>query len=446
MSDSLLITNALAVNEGRVFETDLWVRGQRIERLASDLSSVSADRVIDANGRYLLPGMIDDQVHFRDPGQPEKGTFRSESAASVVGGTTTVMDMPNNQPPVVTRERLEEKIARASGEMYTNHAFYFGATNRNPDETAKLDASRACGLKIFMGASTGNMLVDDPKALGRHFADCPILIATHCEDTPMIEATLKTYQEKYGADIPLACHPLIRSREACLASSSKAIELARRHDAQLHVLHLTTRDELPQFQSGPIEGKQITAEACVHHLLLTDADYEQYGGRIKCNPAIKEAADRDALRQAVREDRIDVIATDHAPHTLSDKEGAYHEIGAGLPYTQHALVMLLELVHQDVLSLAQAVHKVTHAPAIRYRLKDRGYLREGCFADLVLADLSVTDVIDPADVRHHVGWSAFEGQTVHARIDTTVVSGRVVWDQGQLFGEPAGQLLEFTRR
>ena len=445
MSDSCLIVNATAANEGRVFETDLLVRGSRIEKIGPDLSAESADQILDAAGLHLLPGMIDDQVHFRDPGQPQKGTFQSESRASVAGGTTTVMDMPNNQPPVVTLAQLEEKLARAGGAMHANYAFYFGATNTNTDEVRRLDPRRACGLKIFMGASTGDMLVDDPRALEQHFSASPILIATHCEDTPMIEKALAEHLGKYGEHIPMHCHAQIRSREACLASSSKAVELARRFGSRLHVLHLTTADELPQFDIGPIEGKRITAEVCVHHLVFTDADYPQYGGRIKCNPSIKTKADRDALRQAVREDRIDVIATDHAPHLLSEKEGAYQEVAAGLPITQHALPMLLELAHQGVFDLPQVVQKTAHAPAQCYAVRDRGFLREGYYADLVLADLSATVRVAPEEVLHRCGWSAFEGQQLHARIETTMVSGRIAYRNGQLASPSAGMQLEFIR-
>ena len=445
MSDSCLIVNATAVNEGRVFETDLLVRGPRIEKMGPDLSGEPADQVLDAAGLHLLPGMIDGQVHFRDPGQPEKGSFRTESRAAVAGGTTTVMDMPNNQPPVVTLERLEEKLERAAGAMHANYAFYFGATNDNVDEARRLDPRKTCGLKIFMGASTGNMLVDDPRALERHFAGCPTLIATHCEDTPMIEAALAEHVRRYGEEIPMRCHARIRSREACLASSSMAVGLARKSGSRLHVLHLTTADELPQFGTGPVDGKRITAEVCVHHLVFTDADYARHGGRIKCNPSIKSEADRDALRQAVREDRIDVIATDHAPHLLSEKEGPYREVAAGLPMTQHALPMLLELVHQGVFSLPQVAHKASHAPARCYAVRDRGFLREGYFADLVLVDLAVAKQVEPEEVLHQCGWSAFEGRTLHARVDATLVSGRVAYRDGQEIPPPAGMRVEFDR-
>ncbi len=444
MPSSFLIVNATAVNEGGVFETDVLVRGERIAKLGADLSGEAADQVIDAAGLHMLPGMIDGQVHFREPGQEHKATFRSESRAAVAGGTTTVMDMPNNQPPVTTLAQLEAKSARAAGAMHTNYAFYFGATNDNLDEVRRLDPRQTCGLKIFMGSSTGNMLVDDPQALESLFADCPTLIATHCEDTPMIEAALAEHVQRYGEQIPMHCHVQIRSREACLASSSLAVGLAKRHGSRLHVLHLTTADELAQFEPGPIEGKRITAEACVHHLVFSDADYAQHGGRIKCNPSIKTAADREVLRAAIREDRIDVIATDHAPHLLSEKEGPYSEVAAGLPITQHALPMLLELVAQGVFSLPQVVHKAAHAPALCYGVQERGFLREGYFADLVLADLSAPQQVVPEDVLHKCGWSAFEGQQLRARIDATLVSGRVAWRMGQVAEPAAGMPLQFA--
>ncbi len=443
MSDTCLIVNATAVNEGRVFETDLLIRDAHIEKMGTDLSSEAADQVIDASGLHLLPGMIDGQVHFREPGQAHKATFRSESRAAVAGGITSVMDMPNNHPPIITRERLQEKLARAQGAMHTNYAFYFGAANTNLDEVSRLDPSQVCGLKIFMGASTGDMLVDDPVALEGMFAESPVLIATHCEDTPMIEAELARHVERYGEHIPMECHVQIRSREACLASSSKAVELARKHGARLHVLHLTTGDELHLFEPGAVENKRITAEVCVHHLVFAEEDYAQHGGRIKCNPSIKTSADREALRQALRENQIDVIATDHAPHLLSEKEGDYREVAAGLPFVQHALPMVLELAHQGMLELPEAVHKVAHAPALCYGVRERGFLREGYFADLTLVDLSGVWPVQPEEVLHQVGWSAFEGQQLHARIDRTWVSGQLAYAEGRVTPEALGQRLEF---
>ena len=446
MSDRLLILNATAVNEGRVFETDLLAADGRIAVLGPDLSGRPADTVIDAAGLHLLPGMIDDQVHFREPGPAHIGNFRAESAAAVAGGTTSVMDMPNNRPPVTDRDALAAKFARAESVMHTNYSFYLGATNANAAETARAHETPACGLKIFMGASTGDMLVDDPDALAAHFAGCRLLIATHCEDTPTIEANIAAYEARHGPDIPLEYHPLIRSREACLKSSTLAIELARAHGARLHVLHLTTADELALFAPGPCADKRITAEVCIHHLVFCDEDYAGYGARIKCNPAIKTAADRAALRAALREDRIDVIATDHAPHLLADKRKAvYREAPAGLPYIQHALTALLELVHQGELALEDAVRKIAHAPAECYRLADRGFLREGYWADLTLVDLAAEQTLSEDGVLHQCGWSAFDGRAAHARVDTTVVSGRIACRDGKV-REAAGRPLEFAGR
>ncbi len=445
MSASYLIVNATAVNENQVFETDLLVRDGRIEKLGADLSAESADEVIDASGLHLLPGMIDDQVHFRDFDQSHKATFKSESRASVAGGTTSVMEMPNNQPPVITNARLDDKLARAAGAMHANYAFYMGATNDNIEEVRRLDPEKACGLKIFMGASTGSMLVDDPQALEQLFADSPVLIATHCEDTPMIEAALAEHVERYGDDIPMHCHVQIRSREACWASSSMAVDLAKRHGSRLHVLHLTTADEMVLFEPGPLEGKRITAEVCVHHLVFSEEDYAQHGGRLKCNPAVKTMADRDTLRQAVREDRIDVIATDHAPHLLSEKEGVYQNVLAGLPMTQHAFPMLLELAQRGIFELPQIVHKTAHAPALCYGVRERGFLREGYYADLVLVDLQASEEVKPGEALHKCGWSVFEGQTLRARIDTTFVSGQIAYRNGMVTEPAVGMQLRFAR-
>ena len=444
MPGRLLILNATAVNEGRTFETDLLVSGSRIEEIGPNLSARQADETLDAAGLHLLPGMIDDQVHFREPGDVSSADFTTESRAAVAGGTTSVMDMPNNRPPITDFDRLARKIARGAGRMHTNYAFYFGATNHNTEATAQLHDQPVCGLKIFMGASTGDMLVDSEEALRLHFSRCRTLIATHCEHTPTIKAAQAEFAERYGADIPVSCHPEIRSRQACLTSSSHAVELARTHGSRLHVLHLTTADELGLFETGDCTGKRITAEVCVHHLVFCDEDYERYGARIKCNPAIKGAADRAALRAALAEDRIDVIATDHAPHLLHRKALPYADSPAGLPYIQHALPMVLELAAQGVLSLERAVHKTSHAPALCYGVEERGFLREGYHADLVLVDLRAPVRIGDAALLHRCGWSAFEGLEVRARVDTTIVSGRIAYRDGAVRA-PRGLPLGFVR-
>ncbi len=441
----LLISNARMVNEGQVKEGDLLVVDGRIEQIGAGISAPDA-KVIDAAGQVLMPGMIDDQVHFREPGVTYKADMATESHAAIAGGITSYMEMPNTNPQTVTLERLEEKYGLAQGRAWGNHAFYLGATNDNIDEIRRLAPAQTCGIKVFMGASTGNMLVDKLATLELIFADAPTLIATHCEDTPSIQANERRYREQYGDEIPMRFHPLIRSEEACWKSSSMAVDLARRHGTRLHVLHLTTARELALFDAGPISGKRITAEACVHHLYFSEADYAQRGSFIKCNPAIKRAEDRDALRAALAEDRLDVIATDHAPHTLEEKqESSYFKVPAGLPLVQHALAMALELVHDGILSLPQLVHKVSHGPAELFNVRERGYLREGYWADLTLVDMQTPQRVERADVLYKCGWSPLEGDTLHSRVTATVVNGELKYRDGEFFGGANGVRLEFDR-
>jgi dihydroorotase len=443
--NKLLIRNARMVNEGQVKEGDLLVVGGRIEQIGTGISAPDA-KVIDAAGQVLMPGMIDDQVHFREPGVTYKADMATESHAAIAGGITSYMEMPNTNPQTVTLERLEEKYGLAQGRAWGNHAFYLGATNDNIDEIRRLEPKQTCGIKVFMGASTGNMLVDKLETLEQIFADAPTLIATHCEDTPMIQANEQRYREQYGDEIPMRFHPLIRSEEACWKSSSMAVDLARRHGTRLHVLHLTTARELALFDAGPIGGKRITAEACVHHLYFSEADYAQRGNFIKCNPAIKRVEDRDALRAALAEDRLDVIATDHAPHTLEEKqESSYFKVPAGLPLVQHALAMALELVHDGILSLPQLVHKVSHGPAELFNVRERGYLREGYWADLTLVDMQTPQRIERADVLYKCGWSPLEGDTLRSRVTATVVNGELKYRDGEFFGGASGVRLEFDR-
>ena len=346
----MLITNARIVNEGRITEGDVLVNAGRIQRIGGSIKAPSASVVHDAQGKLLLPGMVDDQVHFREPGLMHKGDFYSESRAAAAGGITSFMEMPNTRPPTTTREALADKYQRAAGRTWANHAFYMGTTNDNLEDVKALRPGEACGVKVFMGASTGNMLVDDPKVLEAIFSSTPYLVATHCEDTPTITANEARWRERYGEQVPITAHPKIRSHEACYASSSMAVGLAKKHGTRLHVLHLTTAREMSLFEPGPVENKQITAEACIHHLSMDESLYPTLGNRIKCNPAIKSAEDRKALLQALREDRIDIIATDHAPHTLEEKSAeSYFKAPAGLPLVQHALVMALELVRQGCL-------------------------------------------------------------------------------------------------
>jgi dihydroorotase len=439
---SILIVNAHIVNEGTVSQGDVFIRDGRIERVGFGLTGQQADRVIDARGRHLLPGMIDDQVHFREPGLTHKGDIATESAAAVAGGITSFMDMPNTVPNAVTRTALADKYLLAAGRARANFAFYMGASNDNLEEIRALRPEQACGLKVFMGASTGNMLVDDPAVLERIFAESPVLIATHCEDQATIRTNENMARSQYGDDVPPAMHASIRSAESCYKSSALAVDLARRHGARLHVLHLTTAREMALFEPGPVTGKRITAEVCVHHLWLDDTHYAELGNLIKCNPSVKTPADRAALVEALGADRIDVVATDHAPHPLREKEQSYWRAPSGLPLAQHALPLLLEHHHDGTLTLETLVRKSSHAVADLFGIRDRGYIREGYWADLVLVDLHHRTEVRGDDLLYKVAWSPFEGMALRSRIHTTLVNGVVVWDDGALTGEIPGRRLE----
>ncbi|HEY0506011.1 MAG TPA: dihydroorotase, partial [Lysobacter sp.] len=441
--------NARLVNEGREFEGDLRIVNGRIDAIGTGLNARVGEDVVDAAGRRLLPGMIDDQVHFREPGLEYKADLATESAAAVAGGLTTFMDMPNTNPPTLDAAALEDKYRRAAGRAWGNFGFYLGASNDNLAAIQSLDPRSAPGIKVFMGASTGNMLVDNPDILDGIFRDAPTPIITHCEDTPMIDAELARYKAKYGDDIPAACHPDIRSREACMKSTQLALSLARRHDSRLHVLHISTADELALFERGPLvradgSRKRITAETCIHFLRFDRADYARLGHLIKCNPAIKDASDREALIQALVDDVVDVLATDHAPHTLEEKARPYTGAPSGLPLVQYALVAALELVHEGRLTTAQVVQKFAHAPAQLFDVKERGFLREGYAADLVLID-DTPFTVQREDVLSKCGWSPFEGTTFRSRIASTWVNGELAWDGRQLVGKPQGQRLAFDR-
>lgn len=446
---STLIVNARLVNEGREFDGDLRFGDGRIEQIGSGLSARAGETVIDAAGRRLLPGMIDDQVHFREPGMEYKADMAIESAAAVAGGLTSFMDMPNTNPPTLDAAALEDKYRRADGRCRANYGFYMGASNDNLADVQAIDRRATPGLKVFMGASTGNMLVDNPETLDAIFRDTPVPIITHCEDTPTIDANLAVFKAKYGDDIPVECHPDIRSREACIKSTRLALELARRHGTRLHVLHISTADELALFEQGPLiradgSRKKITAETCVHFLRFDRQDYARLGNLIKCNPAIKDAADREALIAALSDDRIDILATDHAPHTLEEKARPYAGAPSGLPLVQFALQAALELVHEGRLSTAQVVQKFAHAPAQLFDVANRGFLREGYAADLVLVDDS-PHTVQRSDVLSRCGWSPFEGATFHSRIKATWVNGLLAWDGSALVGDPGGQRLQFER-
>ncbi len=440
---SLLITNADIVNEGRRFEADVLIRDGRIEAIGGDLQHSAAQRVIDAAGRLLIPGMIDDQVHFREPGLTHKADFTTESRAAVAGGITSFMEMPNSRPPTLDLDALEAKHARAAEVSRANYSFYLGASNDNIDAIRAVRVGQCCGVKVFMGASTGNMLVDDESTLDAIFADSPLPIATHCEDTPTILANEAAFRARFGEDVPMSAHPLIRSEEACWRSSSRAVELARRHDARLHVLHITSARELDLFAPGPPTGKRITAEACVHHLYFDDRDYDQLGTLIKCNPAIKRPEDRAGILAAVADGRIDCIATDHAPHTLTEKAAGYFAAPSGLPLVQDALPSLFEHVHAGKLSIETLVTRTSHAVAECFGIEGRGYIREGCWADLTLVDLNAPYTVERDQVLAKCGWSPFEGRRFPSRIMLTLVNGEIAYENGRVLDSVRGQRLAF---
>lgn len=441
---SILITQAKVVNERHVFESDVLIKDGLITQIAPKIDAL-ADQIIDAQGQLLMPGFIDDQVHFRDPGLTTKGSIATESKAAIAGGTTTFMDMPNVKPTTTTLEALEAKYALAAQTSWANYSFYLGATNDNLEEVKRLDPNASCGVKIFMGASTGNMLVDREQALTDIFTHSPTLITTHCEDTPMIKAQEALYREKYGEKVPMVCHPDIRCREACYKSSSFAVDLAKKTGADLHVLHLTTAEEMALFEPGSVEGKKITAEACVHHLWFTDSGYETLGSLIKCNPAIKKQSDRDAVRQAVNEGRIDIIATDHAPHTWDEKQNLYFTAPAGLPQVQQSLPALLDMVHEGVFTLETVVEKIAHNVAIRYQIENRGFVKEGYVADLVLVDMNRPHTDNKADNLYKCGWSPWEGHTFKSSVISTIVNGELKYHQGKFAEFTPGQRLTFSR-
>lgn len=441
-----LIVNAKIVNEGKVTESDLLIRHERIEKIGSGLAPSGAVQVIDAGGNLLLPGIIDDQVHFREPGLTHKGDIHSESRAAVAGGITSYMEMPNTVPQTLTQEKLEEKYQIAAARSMANYSFYMGTSNDNLEELLKTDLENTCGLKIFMGASTGNMLVDNPNTLENVFSRFPGLIAVHCEDESVIRANSELYRQQFGEEVPVRFHPLIRSEEACFRSSSFAISLAKKHGTRLHILHISTGKETQLFEVRPPDKKQITSEACIHHLWFNDQDYDKLGSKIKWNPAIKTRADQEAVLQAVLHDRIDVIATDHAPHTLEEKSRTYFKTPSGGPLVQHALPAMLDFFHQGKISLERIVEKMSHAPARMFRIRERGYIREGYFADLVIVNLTAPWKVQQENILAKCGWSPFEGHTFRSAVTHTFVSGRLAWKEGKLVEGGTGQRLKFDRR
>ena len=436
-----VIVNARIVNEGQVVEGDLSVEGERIKGI--NVSHPSNPKIIDARGAWLIPGMIDDQVHFREPGFEHKGTIETESRAAVAGGITSYMEMPNCNPLTVNEEALIDKRNRAAKVSSANYGFYLGATNDNIEDVKSINPKLTCGVKVFMGASTGNMLVDAPQILEMIFSSTPLLVATHCEDTPTIREQESLALEKWGEDIPMREHPNIRSEEACYLSSSFAVGLAKKHGTKLHVLHLTTAREMELFEAGPIEEKKITAEACVHHLFFSDSDYEERGTFIKCNPAIKSKEDRDAIVQAVNEDRIDVIATDHAPHTLEEKRNNYLRAPSGMPLAQDSLVSLFDKVNSGIFAVEKVVEKTSHAPAKLYEVSERGFLREGYYADLVL--ISPSNKKSDREIFSKCGWSPFSGHHFANEVSATWVNGSLRYENGKILSGPCGKAMEYKR-
>lgn len=443
----VLIKNARIVNEGSIIEGDVFIDNGIITEIASNISAKSADlSIIDAEGNYLLPGLIDDQVHFREPGLTHKETIEGGSKAAVAGGITSFIEMPNTQPQTTTIELLEEKFKLAEKKSYANYSFMFGGTNDNLEEIKKIDPKNTAALKLFLGSSTGNMLVDDEKVLEKIFRESPVLIAAHCEDETTIKKNLEECIQRYGDDIPIELHPKIRSEEACYISSSKAVALAKKTGARLHVFHISTAKELKLFDSKkPLKDKKITAEVCIHHLWFNDQDYAKKGTFIKWNPAVKTQKDQEALMEAVLNDKIDVIATDHAPHTKEEKKNVYTKAPSGGPLVQHALPAMLQFYHQGKISLEKIVEKMCHNPAILFQIEKRGFIREGYKADLVIVDLNAPWAVQPGNILYKCGWSPFEGTTFNSRITHTFVNGNLVYKNFQFAPFMKAERLKFDR-
>ena len=442
-----LIQNASLVNEGVIQQKDVYIKDEKIFRITGEkLSDLKPDTVIEARGKHVFPGVIDDQVHFREPGLTHKADIYTEAKSAVAGGITSYMEMPNTIPRTITVELLEKKYEIANKRSLANFSFYLGATNDNAHEIEKLDNRRVCGVKVFLGSSTGNMLVDDPKALEKIFSNPEILIAAHCEDEKIVRANMEKYRAQYGENVPVECHPLIRSEEACLRSSSFAVSLAKKHGTRLHVIHLSTAKELQLFDGQtPLEDKRITSEVCVHHLWFSDEDYSKKGALIRWNPAIKTKQDRDGLLEGLLKNKIDVIATDHAPHTMEEKQKPYFEAFSGGPLVQHSLVTMLEHYHDQKISLEKIALKMCHSPAVAFKIKQRGYIREGYFADLSLVDLDSPWTVSPENIHYKCGWSPFEGYTFRSQVVMTLVNGHVAYKDGKFDETQKGRRLEFDR-
>ncbi len=442
----ILIKNARIVNEGTIVQGDVLIVNDIITEIGSISARTGDTKIIDADGHYLIPGMIDDQVHFREPGLTHKATIETESRAAVAGGITTFIEMPNTVPQATTIELLEEKFAKAKETSWANYSFMFGGTNDNIDEILKVDPKRVAGLKLFLGSSTGNMLVDNPETIEEIFSKSKLLISVHCEDEATIRKNMETALKKYGEDIPISEHPNIRSAEACYISSSKAIELAKKTGARLHVFHLSTEKETHLFSNKkPLAQKKITAEVCIHHLWFTDADYAEKGTKIKWNPAVKSKKDREGLWKALNDDRIDVIATDHAPHTTEEKNNVYAKAPSGGPLVQHALEALFEMHHKGRISVEKIVQKTAHNPAILFQIENRGYVKEGYKADLVLIDPQSPWTVSKENIDYKCGWSPFEGTTFKSRVTHTFVNGVLAYENGKFPNRTHGERITFNR-
>jgi dihydroorotase len=442
--NKILIKNAKIVNELILSESDVLIHGQRIEKIDKNISADDSYIIIDAEGKHLLPGMIDDQVHFREPGMPHKGRFITESAAAVAGGITSVMDMPNTSPQTTSQQAIIEKHNLIKGYSHCNYGFYLGATNDNIEDIKSIDTSLVCGVKVFMGASTGNMLVDNENTLDEIFKNTEILVATHCEDSPTIQHNEELAREKYGEDVPVSEHGNIRSREACIKSTNLAMKLAEKHGTKLHVLHISTAEEVELFKQLPLSLKQITGEACVHFAWFDDHDYRDLGTLIKCNPAVKRNSDKMAIIDGINHGNLDIIATDHAPHTWDEKQNKYFKAPSGLPLVQTALPSLLTLVNQGKFALEKIVQKTSHNVADLFNLIDRGYIREDYFADLVLVDMNKSYTVKNTDMLYQCGWTPYDGETFTASIEKTWVNGELKWN-GTLLGQANGLALKYIR-
>jgi len=440
-----LIKNALIINEGEKKSGSLLISDAYIEKIydTTPQNLPSDIQIIDAKGKWLIPGVIDDQVHFREPGLTHKGDIQSESKAAIAGGITSFMDMPNVNPQTTTQKELQNKFDLAAQKSLANYSFYFGATNDNIEEIIKTDPKKVCGIKVFMGSSTGNMLVDKPKVLAEIFEKAPTLIATHCEDEATIIKNTEKYKKEFGDDIPFSFHPKIRSEEACFLSSSYAVQLAKKHNTRLHILHLSTAKELELFTNIPLEEKKITAEVCIHHLWFSQEDYEKKGSHIKWNPAIKTKNDRNALLQALKDNKLDVIATDHAPHLLNEKNNSYFKTASGGPMVQHSLVSMLELAKQDKITVETVIEKMCHAPAKLFKIEKRGFIREGYFADLVLIDPNKKWTVNKDNILYKCKWSPMEGISFNHQITHTFINGNLSFENGKIDFSFRGQALRF---